>query len=46
MDLKHIAEALHVPLPILATGRKGKPMLKLVKPAPKSGPVDNPKQEG
>ena len=46
MTLKQIAETLAIPLPVLMTGRQGKPMLKLVKPAPKSGPVDNPKQEG
>lgn len=34
MNLRQIAEALQVPLPILSTGRKGKPVLKLVKPTP------------
>lgn len=31
MDLREIADVLQVPAVILATGRKGKPKLKLVK---------------
>lgn len=41
LDLKHIAEALQIPAVILATGRKGKPKLKLVK----GGKVDTAKRE-
>ena len=41
MNLKDIANTLGIPLPILMTGRAGKPNLKLVKPEKK--PVDSPK---
>jgi hypothetical protein len=40
MNLRQIAEALAVPLPILATGRKGKPKLRVVR----AKPVDTPKK--
>lgn len=38
MDLREIAEVLQVPAAILATGRKGKPKLTLVKPTKKPEP--------
>jgi hypothetical protein len=42
MDLRQIAEVLQIPAAVLATGRKGKPTLRLVK----TGPVDKPKKGG
>ena len=39
MDLKQIAETLAIPLPILMTGRKGKPKLSIV-PAANLPPMD------
>lgn len=33
MDLKRLAELLHIPLPILLTGQASKPNLKLIKGA-------------
>jgi hypothetical protein len=38
MDLRQIAEVLQIPAAILATGRKGKPKLKLVKSGNDSNP--------
>ncbi|MBK1716351.1 hypothetical protein CKO27_01560 [Thiocystis violacea] len=46
MDLRQIAEALNVPRPILLTGRQGRPVLTLVKPAPKPTEPKQPEPQG